>query len=52
MESILAHWEKRRVSVKITVINVEGKDMIIKNDIWLGGRLHQVDHLTEISPNT
>lgn len=52
MEASLADLLKRTASVKIIVINVEDKERVIKNDVYCGGRHHQADGYTEISPNT
>lgn len=39
-------------SIKLTVMNVEDKESIIKNGIWFSGKCHSGDGFTEISSDT
>lgn len=52
MEPILVDPEERIVSVKITVMNPEDKDTVIKNVILFNVKCHQAYDFTEISPDT
>lgn len=52
MEVILTDIEKRISSVKITFMNEEDEDIVIKKDIWFGGKYYRADDFTEISPST
>lgn len=51
MEAILANPAKLMASVKITMINAEDKDPVIKNSILFGGKCQRADSFTEISAN-
>lgn len=51
MGAILVDLEIRMASVKITIINGEDKETVIRNGIWFGRKGHRADDFTEISLN-
>lgn len=48
----MADLEKQRFCIKITMMNSEGKDKVIKSGILFSGKRHGPDGFTEISKYT